>query len=436
MDVLAPRRVDEAFKIFRRRISASPADRRLARQRVKVVRRALRRDRCVRAVYLSGSFARRTQCRPIHDVDLIVVFDRRARPEWDRDRESAAAALTEVEQILKRHLGYGDGSGTGRIQRIEPKNRVVECYLDVGVENGNPRSFAVDIMPTVWERELARGIRLTNVVRAPGRLQHEWISTNPLYLRRRFAVRNWWWWRFPALARMLREWRRFNYPDLKSLTVDVLALHHLPRRLWHPLLTQQEAIAIFFDHAANAVLKGVDDPAGKCGEIQPRLKRQELSESLARAAELSRKALDCERDELYEEAICKWGQIFGPKFPAPRGGCAGFGDEDGSTGLGDDTGRTPNGRPGPTVVIPSPGPQPPDEQAPTDPVPTPPEDEIPAPPPAEPRPPGTPGNGPASNSEAAKPAAATSGWATLQDAVRRARGADDPPAAPVTFGAL
>lgn len=396
MQQVKPKRVDEAFTIFRNHISASAADRKLARRRVRVVRRALRRDRCVRAVYTSGSFARRTQCHPIHDVDLVVVFDRRARPGWDRAPSSAGAALAEIRHILETHLDYGDGSGTGRIRKLRTKNRVVETFLDVRDQDGNPRSFAVDIMPTIWERELARGLRLTNAVRAPGRFQRAWISTNPLYLRHRFTVRTWWWRHFPALVRMLRTWRLHNFPELKSLAVDVLALGHLPRRLWRPSLTRQEALATFFEAAAEAVLNGVHDPAGKCGEIQPGLNRVALSNALAQSADLARQALDeeaaaDERHEPHTEAICTWRQIFGPTFPAPRGGCAsdgsgsGAGDDGGGGGGGDDGGGGGGGGGGS-------------------------------------RPPGGSGGG------------AATGWAALQGAVEDARGSETPPAAPVTFG--
>ncbi len=322
MDAIPALTIGQVFDLFQDRVSASPADLKLARRRVRMVRRSMKRDRCVRTTLLSGSFARRTQCHPIHDVDLIAVFEKKARPDWDRDHGSAEAALREVEAILERHLGRGDGLGSGRIMKLELRNRVVECHLDVRDQEGNPRSFAVEIMPTVWSKELAPGVRLTSALRAPGRRQNRWITTDPLYLRRRFTLRRWAWRHFAPMARMLREWRDHNSPGLKSLVVDILALEHIPRRFLRPFLTRQEAFLGFFEKAAVAVRSGVFDPAGRCGEIQPGLDRALLSSKLEESAERARSALQLERAGNHHAAVCIWRLIFGPNFPEPPGGCA------------------------------------------------------------------------------------------------------------------
>jgi|GEM_PF-753696 len=321
MAVVLPVRTGQAFDTFARNVSVRSSDLKIARRRVKRVRRALKRDRCVRSVLTSGSYSRRTQCNPIHDVDLIAVFDRNARPDWDRDEGSAEVALRDVEEILKRHLGRGDGSGSGRIKDMELRNRVVECHLDVRDQDGNPQSFAVEIMPSLWGTELARGVRFSSALRAPGRRQDNWITTDPLYVRRRFTLRRWCWRHFAPLARMLRAWKEYNYPDLKGLSIDILVLHCMPRRIRQPFMTRQEALAEFFTAAALAINEGVYDPSGRCGEIQPKPEDGVLSQKLAESADRARRAIQLEREGKHRAAICEWRAIFGPKFPPPAGGC-------------------------------------------------------------------------------------------------------------------
>jgi hypothetical protein len=77
----------------------------------------------------------------------------------------------------------------------------------------------------------------------------------------------------------------------------------------------------------------VRDPAGHCGVIQPDLPRLKASALLENGSHIAARALEFERRGDDDKAICCWRAIFGPRFPAPPGGCPGEdGEEDGGEG--------------------------------------------------------------------------------------------------------
>jgi tRNA nucleotidyltransferase (CCA-adding enzyme) len=65
-----------AFDDYQDVVNADIEQVRLARARRNVFKSALGTDSDVVKVFGSGSLARSTQLAPIHDVDLVVVFDR------------------------------------------------------------------------------------------------------------------------------------------------------------------------------------------------------------------------------------------------------------------------------------------------------------------------------------------------------------------------
>lgn len=74
--------VYEAFNQYQESIDADPTQVSLARARRDLFIGALEKADDVKEIVKSGSLERRTQLEPIHDVDLIMVFDSAAVPDW------------------------------------------------------------------------------------------------------------------------------------------------------------------------------------------------------------------------------------------------------------------------------------------------------------------------------------------------------------------
>lgn len=280
-----------------------------ARSRRDSFRAALRTDTDILEVVPSGSLARSTQRDPINDVDVIVVFDEDEHADWGVDGDdSAYAALDHLQGRIKALLGTADGTVEKIVRRADRKNHAVKSFLD---DPNDLKGFTVDAMPAL-RRD---GTQLL----VPEQFDDKWILTDPEDLIARVAARQSDWDRFRPLVRVLKYWNSQKGRPMKSLTVEVLALHHLVAADTRP-----KALQKFFQAAANAVLSGVHDPAGLCGEIQPDLDRWATRNLLDEAAGLAWRAVNAQDAGDSDRAGCLWRGVFGDAFPEPPGGC----DED------------------------------------------------------------------------------------------------------------
>lgn len=279
-----------------------------ARRRRDVFTGALEGLPDVTAVIPSGSFARRTHKEPIHDVDLLVVFDGEQHTDWVQPGPSAQEALEHTRSETKRLLGnFGEDGKEVRVTGL--RNHSVKCFLDAP---GAIDAFSVDLTPAI--RSPDGGLQI------PEKDSEDWISSDPEQMIKLVDDRHAEWNQFRPAVRVLKLWNSTTGTVMKSLVVEVLALGHLPAEA-----ERGKALERFFTAAASAVLLPVCDPTGHCGEIQPGLDRQKARELLLDAADLAWRAnAAADRGEV-ATARCLWNQVFGDDYPKPPGGCSGTG---------------------------------------------------------------------------------------------------------------
>ena len=253
----------------------------------------------------SGSLARGTHKDPVNDVDLVVVFDAAAHPDWNQPGPSAEAALAHLQDAVRRRLG---SDGTGDVRLTKPRNHSVKCFLD---DPGDPDAFTVDVTPAI--------VRVEGGIYTPESKSADWVASDPQHLIDRVAKRHEDWNEFARLVRVLKRWNTDHGAHLKSLTVEVVALTHLP------VAARPNAIAAYFAAPQEAVWDPSEDPAGLCGPVQPDLAAGPASEGRAKAADLANRAVEAEANGEKQNAQCLWRQLFGDIFPEPYGGCGGGG---------------------------------------------------------------------------------------------------------------
>jgi hypothetical protein len=95
---------DHGFEAFGRAIESDPFGVLLAKWRRDAFISRLQRLPDVIEVIESGSLARGTYIGPVHDIDLIVVFDSSAHQDYGSGTESADAALGHLQNELIRQL--------------------------------------------------------------------------------------------------------------------------------------------------------------------------------------------------------------------------------------------------------------------------------------------------------------------------------------------
>jgi hypothetical protein len=304
--------VQSGFKRLQDEVDAPMEAVTAAKHRRDVFRAALGSQPDVLEVVPTGSTSRGTHTDPIHDVDLVALYDADEHPEWGQPGESAEAALEHARGQVKDVLGADSGSDeVVRLTRLN--NHSVKCFLD---DPDDPDAFTVDV--TVGLRRAEGGFWIAE------RNSASWIASDPLELNRQVAARHAAWRDFAGCVRLLKRWNADHGKVMKSLVVEVLALSHLPA-LGADDGGKSTALSRFFAAARSAVFTPICDPANLCGAIQPDLDVTAATPLLAEAADLSWRAVDAKADDQDATAMCLWREVFGDVFPAPDGGCIGMG---------------------------------------------------------------------------------------------------------------
>jgi hypothetical protein len=296
--------ITDAFNTLQKNVNAPMDAVKRARERRDLFRTAFGPEDDVSEVFPSGSFARGSQRDPINDVDMVIVYDEADHPDWGSTGSSAGDALDYVQGRVSALLGVSDGTVAKEVRRAEPRNHAVKCFLD---DPDDPNAFTVDVMPALRQDD--------GTLLIPEKKSFAWVPADPEDLMRRVAERHAEWNRFVGLVRVLKRWADDQNTGMRSLLVEVLALHHLPQD------TRPKALARFFTAAAGAVLLPVVDPAGLCGEIQPDLDRPAAAAHFEQAAEHAWRAVTAQDRGDTDEAACHWRKVFGSIFPEPPGGC-------------------------------------------------------------------------------------------------------------------
>jgi hypothetical protein len=296
--------VESGFDALQTIVNVDAGDLAEARRRRNVFCDELVKEDDVLEVRASGSLARGTHKDPVNDVDLVVVFDGAAHPDWNQSGPSADAALAHVQDAVRRRLGSG---GTGDVRLTKPRNHSVKCFLD---DPGDPDAFTVDVTPAL--------IRVEGGIFIPESKSAKWVASDPQFLIDLVAKRHGEWNEFARLVRVLKRWNTDHGGHMKSLTVEVLALTYLP------VDSRPNALSAYFAAAQDAVWDPVLDPAQLCGPIQPDLDRRKVSDELAMAADIANRAVEAEANGEKQHAQCLWRKVFGDIFPEPYGGCGGI----------------------------------------------------------------------------------------------------------------
>lgn len=319
--------ISKAFNELQSHADADADQVKEARSRRDKFRDAFEGEDDVEEVIPSGSLARSTQRDPINDVDLVVVFDASDHLDWGPAGASAGEALDHVQQRVRALLGASEGSVEQIVRLAKPRNHAVKCFLDDPDDEG---AFTVDVMPA---------LRRNGHLLVPEKLNEQWIETDPEFLIDEVSQRQNYWDKFRPLVRVLKMWNKDSGAGMKSLTVEVLALKHLPHES-----SRGQALYRFFTAAETAILQPIEDPAGLCGSIEPDLDVEKAKAQIAAAASHAWRAVDAADAGETDKAACLWRKVFGDAFPEPETGCEGSDNEaDASARFGIGTGAAAAG---------------------------------------------------------------------------------------------
>lgn len=310
--------ITKGFDDLHKVADADPDQVREGRRRRDLFRDTFCPEDEIDGVVPSGSLARSTQRDPVNDVDLILVYKADAHPDWGGDGGSAEEALAHTAERVNGLVGATHGSFAQEIRLARPGNHAVKCFFD---DPDDPDAFTVDAMPALRQSD--------GTLRVPEKESRKWIATDPEHLIELVRKRHEEWDLFRPMARVLKLWKDVQDTSLKSLTVEVLALHHLPAGKTAP-----QALYRFFNAVETAIELPIEDPAGLCGPTQRRVDIDKARSAVRHAARASWEAVTAQADGDTDRAGCLWRSIFGEAFPKPPGGCDQADGRDGAGALG------------------------------------------------------------------------------------------------------
>ncbi|SFT55107.1 nucleotidyltransferase [Arthrobacter sp. ov118] len=294
--------VTDAFNEFQGIVNADVQQVKEARSRRDLFKDAFILESDVDEVISSGSLARGTHKDPIHDVDVVIVYDGAKHPDWGGPGSSAEDALHHTRSRVNSLLGATNGTFDKAVRLAKWRNHAVKCFLD---DPDDPNAFTVDAMPA---------LRRNGMLLIPEAASKDWVPCDPEYLIKAVADKHAEWSSYAGTVRMLKWWASEQDIKIKSLVMEVLALHFLPTNHIRPVAIKQ-----FFVSALYAIEGGneVVDPAGICGPIQSDLDYEGLADSLRAARDAAIRAFQAQNNNNTAAAIQYWGEVFGDDFAKP-----------------------------------------------------------------------------------------------------------------------
>lgn len=244
----------------------------------------------IKTRFISGSFGRHTNLRPLHDIDLFLELEPKAHggPGTVRPDE----LLSEVKAALEK-TNYGKNA---TLQR-----RSVNIKFS-GTEIG------YDLVPSFKVSE--------EVYLIPDLGKNGWVKTNPRLHKQHTQEAND---RAKGmglgLIRAMKQWNNKTGKKLRSFHVELMVAGLLQAKPE----SYAEGLRMLFEKLRWQVDQRCPDPAGLSGFVDegtPSADRQHAKDGLETAFRAAEKARELELRGDHEGAHKFWRQIFGDVYPA------------------------------------------------------------------------------------------------------------------------
>lgn len=285
--------VNQAFNDFLKEIEIKESEKEKIIKRHQYIRERLRgkiKNDSRKPDFLTGSYARHTQIRPINDIDIMVTFDN--DEYWEKYGNNPQLFLS----FLKRKLREIYPSSELRTQT----HSIGLIFSEVPNVDVVP-AFIIDDKLEIYQipdKEFTRFIKTS-----PPKHQ-ELISRYNSFLNQKFI----------PIIKILKKWRENNDINLKSFHLEVFCMNIFKTPFKH----FQDGLNLFFSNASTRILQKCLDPIGLSGELDDYLSFEEkmkLSYVFKEKSKLSNKAIELECNGQHQESIDQWNEILGNPFP-------------------------------------------------------------------------------------------------------------------------
>ena len=281
--------VAQALQHFISGLELTTGQQRKAAEQKEVVRGYLARGLSLERHFLSGSYARNTAIRPLHDIDMIIVLDPRYHGELRNDRPTRC--LKEVRRVLD--LSYPNKS----LPDLQNRSVNIE-FSETGI--------GYDVVPA-----FAHG----SAFYIPDRETDGWILSNPekhksFSTRANEAAGK----KLKPLIKALKYWNTEQGKLVRSFHLEVMCCHEMNS----PADSYLDGLYQLFNGASNRVWNSCPEPAGLGAPLDSDVsqgKRQQASERMRAAAARIEKAIAYAHDGYTQYAHHQLRQVFGDRYP-------------------------------------------------------------------------------------------------------------------------
>lgn len=289
--------VTEAFRKFRSRLEMTQREKDDASRRQREIRSVMNREFKIDTDFLTGSYARYTKTKPLKDVDIFCVFHDDERPDY-RDGKRPEVVLGDTESVLV------DEYGSDRVTR---QRRSVSVEFPAGGDEERVMSF--DVVPAFTKGD---HYEIPDTSTSDG-----WTETNPkIHADKATAANKAFGGEWKGMVRMAKQWNQEEgKPVRPSFLLEVMAIEILRPPFGGDYPYEFQA---FFATAASRVGEEWLDPAGLGPPVSDSMSAVEVAaaqRALTEAHHGIREAIELSRSERNGDALRRYREIFGPRFP-------------------------------------------------------------------------------------------------------------------------
>jgi hypothetical protein len=288
--------VAQAFERFMQGLELHEGEDREAKRQERNVFDAMRRHLGPRESILSGSYGRKTAIRPLHDIDLFLIFT--------MDGSGNGKGL-RPDEFLKRVKQALETEFRGKQARLQNRSVNIE-FSGTGI--------GFDVVPALED------LRQPRVYWIPDVRRGEWIRSNPRkHIEACDAANTGAMQRLKPLIKGIKRWNQLQGKPVPSFLLEVMAYEGIASfRPESHLAVYAQGMAHLFQFMSESIRKDWKDPAGLGPPINDGIDEGHLQQGQQRllgAARKAARALERERAGDMPEANAFWLELLGTDYP-------------------------------------------------------------------------------------------------------------------------